>query len=83
MTEDQKNAFGFSGKNIVWSEVIKLIEAMQQQQWMIAIGKDTKGEDRIHAWGSADGINLVLSTLVQFRQDARQLNGLTPTEDLA
>lgn len=83
MTEDQKNAFGFSGKNIVWSEVIKLIEAMQQQQWMIAIGKDAKGEDRIHACGSADGINLVLSTLVQFRQDARQLNGLTPTEDLA
>lgn len=83
MTEDQKNAFGFSGKNIVWSEVIKLIEAMQQQQWMIAIGKDTKGEDRIHACGSADGINLVLSTLIQFRQDARQLNGLTPTEDLA
>lgn len=83
MTEDQKNAFGFSGKNIVWSEVIKLIEAMQQQQWMIAIGKDTKGEDRIHACGSADGINLVLSTLVQFRQDARKLNGLTPTEDLA
>lgn len=83
MTEDQKNAFGFSGKNIVWSEVIKLIEAMQQQQWMIAIGKDTRGEDRIHACGSADGVNLVLSTLVQFRQDARQLNGLTPTEDLA
>jgi len=83
MTEDQKNAFGFSGKNIVWTEVIKLIEDMQQQQWMIAIGKDTKGEDRIHACGSADGINLVLSTLVQFRQDARQLNGLTPTEDLA
>jgi hypothetical protein len=83
MTEDQKNAFGFSGKNIVWSEVIKLIEAMQQQQWMIAIGKDTRGEDRIHACGSADGINLVLSTLIQFRQDARQLNGLTPTEDLA
>ena len=83
MTEDQKQAFGFSGKNIVWSEIIKLIEAMQQQQWMIAIGKDTKGEDRIHACGSADGINLVLSTLVQFRQDARQLNGLTPTEDLA
>jgi len=83
MTEDQKNAFGFSGKNIVWSEVIKLIESMQQQQWMIAIGKDTKGEDRIHACGSADGINLVLSTLVQFRQDARQLNGLTPNEDLA
>jgi len=83
MTEDQKNAFGFSGKNIVWTEVIKLIEDMQQQQWMIAISKDTKGEDRIHACGSADGINLVLSTLVQFRQDARQLNGLTPTEDLA
>lgn len=83
MTEDQKNAFGFAGKNITWTEVIKLIEAMQQQQWMTAVGRETKGEDRIHACGCADGINLVLSTLVQFRQDARQLNGLTPNEDLA
>lgn len=83
MTEDQKAAFGFAGKNIVWSEVLKLIESIQQQQWMIAVSKDTKGEDRTHACGAADGVNLVLSTLVQFRQDARQLNGLTPNEDLA
>lgn len=83
MTEDQKNAFGFAGKSVTWTETIKLIEAMQQQQWLVAISKDTKGEDRIHACGCADGINLVLSTLVQFRQDARQLNGLTPNEDLA
>lgn len=83
MTDDQKMAFGFAGKNITWTETIKLIEAMQQQQWMIAISRDTKGEDRVHACGVADGINLVLSTLVQFRQDARQLNGLTPEKDLA
>jgi hypothetical protein len=83
MTDDQKNAFGFAGKNITWTEVLKLIESIQQQQWMIAISKDTKGEDRVHACGAADGVNLVLSTLVQFRQDARLLNGLTPNEDLA
>jgi hypothetical protein len=83
MTDDQKNAFGFAGKSVTWTEVIKLIEAMQQQQWMTAVSKDTKGEDRIHACGSVDGINLVLSTLVQFRQEARKLNGLTPDEDLA
>jgi hypothetical protein len=83
MTDDQKNAFGFAGKSVTWTEVIKLVEAMQQQQWMTAVSKDTKGEDRIHACGSVDGINLVLSTLVQFRQEARKLNGLTPDEDLA
>jgi hypothetical protein len=83
MTDDQKNAFGFAGKNVTWTEVIKLIESMQQQQWMAAVSREMKGEDRIHACGSVDGINLVLSTLVQFRQNARQLNGLTPNEDLA
>jgi hypothetical protein len=83
MTDDQKTAFGFAGKNITWTETIKLIEAIQQQQWMTAVSRETKGEDRIHACGSVDGINLILSTLVQFRQDARKLNGLTPNEDLA
>jgi hypothetical protein len=39
MTDDQKSAFGFSGKSITWTETIKLIEAMQQQQWMLAIPK--------------------------------------------
>ena len=83
MTEDQKNAFGFSGKNIVWSEICKLIEQLQEQHWMLAISKDCKGEDRIHTSGQADGINLVLSTLIELRKQARQLNGLTPEEDLA
>jgi hypothetical protein len=82
MTEDQKNAFGFSGKNLVWSEICKVLEQLQEQHWMIAISKDCKGEDRIHAAGQADGINLVLSTLIQLRQNARQLNGLNPKEEL-
>ena len=56
MTENQKDAFGFSGKNIVWSEVLKVIEQLQEQHWMLAISKDCKGEDRIHAAGQADGI---------------------------
>lgn len=83
MTEDQKNAFGFSGKNLVWSEICKVLEELQEQHWMIAISKDCKGEDRIHAAGQADGINLVLSTLIELRKQARQLNGLTPEKDLA
>jgi hypothetical protein len=83
MTENQKDAFGFSGKNIVWSEVLKVIEQLQEQHWMLAISKDCKGEDRIHAAGQADGINLLLSTLIELRKQARELNGLTTNEDLA
>lgn len=83
MTENQKDAFGFSGKNVIWSEVLKVIEELQQQHWMMAISKDCKGEDRIHAAGQADGINLTLSTLIELRRQARQLNGLTINEDLA
>ena len=77
MTENQKDAFGFSGKNILWSEVLKVIEQLQEQHWMLAISKDCKGEDRIHAAGQADGINLLLSTLIELRKQARELNGLT------
>ena len=83
MTEDQKAAFGFSGKNLIWSQVLEVIEQLQEQHWMIAISKDCKGEDRIHTAGQADGINLVLSALIELRKQARQLNGLTPEEDLA
>jgi hypothetical protein len=83
MTEDQTAAFGFSGKNLVWSEICKVLEQLQEQHWMVAISKDCKGEDRIHAAGQADGINLVLSTLIELRKQARQLNGLTPEKDLA
>jgi len=83
MTENQKAAFGFSGKNLIWSQVLEVIEQLQEQHWMVAISKDCKGEDRIHTAGQADGINLVLSALIELRKQARQLNGLTPEEDLA
>jgi len=83
MTENQKDAFGFSGKNSVWSEVLKVIEQLQEQHWMLAISKDCKGEDRIHEAGQADGINLLFSTLIELRKQARELNGLTTNEDLA
>ena len=83
MTENQKDAFGFSGKSLIWSEVLKVIEQLQEQHWMLAISKDCKGEDRIHAAGQADGINLLLSTLIELRKQARELNGLTTNEDLA
>jgi hypothetical protein len=83
MTDDQAKAFGFAGKNQLWTEITKLIEELQEQHWMIAISKDCKGEDRIHASGTADGINIILSTLAEYRKQARILNGLTPEEDLA
>lgn len=83
MTDDQAKAFGFSGTNQLWTEVTKIIEQLQEQYWMLAISKDCKGEDRVHAAGTADGINIVLSTLSEFRKQARVLNGLTPEEDLA
>jgi hypothetical protein len=83
MTDNQKDAFGFSGKSNTWSEVLKVIEQLQEQHWIMAISKECKGEDRIHTAGQADGINLVLSTLIELRKQARQLNGLTPEEDLA
>lgn len=82
ITEAQRTAFGFAGENLVFTEVCKLIEQLQEQQWMIAISRDTKGEDRIHAAGNADGVNLVLSTLAQFRVEARRLNGLTDKEEV-
>jgi hypothetical protein len=82
MTDLQRSAFGFAGENLVFSEICKLVEELQEQQWMIAIARDTRGEDRIHAAGNADGINLVLSTLAQFRAEARRLNGLTDKEEV-
>lgn len=83
MTEDQKNAFGFSGKILLWEEICKILNAMQEQEIFIAISKDTKGEDRIHAAGRVDGINMVMNTLNWYREEARKLNGLTSSETLA
>lgn len=83
MTEDQKNAFGFSGKNLLWSEVIKHLNEIQTALTLQAIAQSTKGEDRIHFCGQADAVNYVISSLINLRQEARQLNGLTPAEDLA
>jgi hypothetical protein len=48
-----------------------------------AINSATKGEDRVHFCGQADGINYILSALIEMRREARLLNGLTPEEDLA
>jgi hypothetical protein len=42
-----------------------------------------KGEDRVHACGQADGVNLVYSTLLTLRSEALKLNGLTDEKDLA
>ena len=80
MTEKQKDAFGFSGKNLVWSEIYNVIEQLQEQHWMLAISKECKGEDRIHTAGQADGINLTLSTLIELRRQAKELNGLIDFE---
>jgi hypothetical protein len=30
MTENQKTAFGFAGKNLLWSEIVKHLNEVQQ-----------------------------------------------------
>jgi hypothetical protein len=50
---------------------------------MGAVGNSVKGEDRIHACGQADGVNLVYSTLLTLRSEALKLNGLTEDDNLA
>ena len=83
MTESQRNAFGFGGKNQVWDEIMKTIQQSQETLWMHAISVNSKGEDRVHACGQADGVNMIYSLLLTLRQEARALNGLTGDEDLA
>lgn len=83
MTEAQRTAFGFAGKSAVWDETMSLIQQTQETLWMQAISANNKGEDRVHACGQADGVNMILSLLISMRQEARALNGLTAEEDLA
>ena len=83
MTQKERAAFGFAGKSIIWDQVIETIQQMQEQMWIGAVSGNIKGEDRIHACGQADGVNLVYSTLLQFRQEALKLNCLTDEKDLA
>jgi hypothetical protein len=83
MTQRERAAYGFAGKNHMWDQVIETIQQMQEQLWMHAVGNNVKGEDRAHACGQADGVNLVYSTLLTLRQEALKLNGLTEEKDLA
>ena len=83
MTDDQRNAFGFIGKSLLWDQILKAIQESQETLWMHAISSQVKGEDRIHTCGQADGVNMALSLLINLRNEARQLNGLTTEEDLA
>lgn len=83
MTDNQKKAFGFAGTSVLYSELIKFLQETQNTLVLQAINSSTKGEDRVHFCGQADGINYVLSALIEMRREARKLNGLTPDEDLA
>jgi len=83
MTDNQNTAFGFTGTSLLWSEVLKAIQQTQEQLWMQAISSEVKGEDRVHACGQADGVNMIYSLLISLRKEARVLNGLTSEEDLA
>ena len=83
MTQSERAAYGFAGKNHMWDQIIETIQQMQEQLWMGAVGNNNKGEDRIHACGQADGVNLVYSTLLTLRQEALKLNCLTDENDLA
>lgn len=82
ITDDQKKAFGFSGKNLTFLEVVKFLQQMQDGLMLQAVAQTTKGEDRIHFCGQADAINCALLSLLELRREARVLNGLTPEEDL-
>lgn len=83
MTENQKKAFGFIGTNLLWSEVLKHLTEVQNGLTLQAIAQSTKGEDRTHLCGQADAVNYIISSLIDLRRESRQLNGLTPEEDLA
>lgn len=83
MTEKERALYGFMGKNALWDHMILTIQQMQEQLWMAAVSNNVKGEDRIHACGQADGVNLVYSTLLTLRSDALKLNGLTEEDNLA
>lgn len=83
ITENQKKAFGFAGKNIVWSETLKFLQTIQETMMLQAISANTKGEDRIHFCGQTDAINYAISALIDMRKEARVLSGLTAEEDLA
>ena len=77
ITEKQRTAFGFIGTNLVWDEMLSVIQQTQEALWMQAVSINSKGEDRIHACGQADGVNMIYSLLISLRQEARKLNGLT------
>ena len=83
MTDNQRNAFGFIGKSLLWDEILKAIQETQETLWMHAVSATPKGEDRAHSCGQADGANMIYSMLIAFRQEARKLNGLTEEEDMA
>lgn len=83
MTQKERAAYGFAGKNHIWDQIIDTIQQMQEQLWMGAVSNNNKGEDRIHACGQADGVNLVYSTLLALRSEALKLNGLTEDDNLA
>ena len=83
MTQRERATYGFAGKNHMWDQIVETIQQMQEQLWMHAVGNSVKGEDRAHACGQADGVNLVYSTLLTLRQEALKLNGLTEEKDLA
>ena len=83
MTDNQRNAFGFIGKSVLWDEILKAIQESQETLWMHAVSATPKGEDRAHSCGQADGANMIYSMLIALRQEARRLNGLTEEEDMA
>jgi hypothetical protein len=82
ITEDQYKAFG-GEESLLWKEIIKIIQQTQEERWMYAVSSEVRGEDRVHACGQADGVNLIYSLLLSIRTEAKALNGLTSDEDLA
>lgn len=78
MTENQLKAFGFAGSNITYSEIVKFLQDLQNTLVLQAISATTQGEDRVHLCGQAEGINYALSSIIDMRNQALVMNGLTP-----
>lgn len=77
ITQEQREAFGFIGTSKLWDEVLKSIQETQETLWMHAVSSQVKAEDRAHACGQADGVNMIYSMLIALRNEAKAMNGLT------
>lgn len=71
ITPRQLDAFGFSGDNILWSEIRELLDASIEESVEAAISPEVEGERRVHSAGSADGLKRFKDLLDMVRDEAK------------